>query len=89
MAQRQTTRNLPALRRRRARSTSSLWRSDVVCPWCYIGHARMQSAIELAAAAGIETKVSFTPFILRRHLPKAGVDKFVSPQAADPPPLVI
>ena len=50
--------------------------ADVVCPWCYIGHTRLQKAIALAATAGIAVDVRFTPFILRRQLPRAGIDKF-------------
>ena len=49
--------------------------ADVVCPWCYIGHARLRAASRMAADAGIALQYVHTPFILRRHLPKAGVDK--------------
>ena len=50
--------------------------ADVVCPWCYIGLARLQEAGRRAAEQhGIMLDITFTPFILRRHMPKAGVDK--------------
>jgi hypothetical protein len=49
--------------------------ADVVCPWCYIGHSRLQAASRMAAEMGIVVEPVFTPFILRRHLPKAGIDK--------------
>eukprot|EP00966_Prymnesium_polylepis_P269871 6234406-Prymnesium_polylepis.1 len=49
--------------------------ADVVCPWCYIGLKRLESAAQLAAAEGIAADVTYTPFILRRHLPKSGIDK--------------
>ena len=47
--------------------------ADVVCPYCYIGLDRLQRA--LAALPDPPVDVTFTPFILRRHLPKAGVPK--------------
>jgi predicted DsbA family dithiol-disulfide isomerase len=50
--------------------------ADVVCPWCYIGLHRLEQASRQAAAEhGIAVDVTYTPFILRRHLPKAGIDK--------------
>eukprot|EP01045_Picozoa_sp_COSAG04_P027046 COSAG04_NODE_3883_length_2451_cov_2.389031_3_plen_258_part_00 len=50
--------------------------ADVVCPWCYIGLSRMQGALAAAEAEGVTVDVTYTPFILRRHLPKEGIDKF-------------
>ena len=47
--------------------------ADVVCPYCYIGLDRLQRA--LAAMPDTAVDVTYTPFILRRHLPKAGVPK--------------
>jgi len=32
--------------------------------------------VQLASAAGIETELTYTPFILRRHLPREGTDTF-------------
>lgn len=49
--------------------------ADVVCPWCYIGMRRLEQAGQQAGQRGIQVDVSYTPFILRRHLPKSGVDK--------------
>ena len=46
--------------------------ADVVCPYCYIGLHRLQQAVKGASA---EVDVKYTPFILRRHLPKDGVLK--------------
>ena len=47
--------------------------ADVVCPYCYIGLERLQKA--LAALPDPAVEIKYTPFILRRHLPKAGVLK--------------
>lgn len=47
--------------------------ADVVCPYCYIGFDRLQRA--LAAMPDTAVEVTFTPFILRRHLPKTGIPK--------------
>jgi predicted DsbA family dithiol-disulfide isomerase len=51
--------------------------ADVVCPYCYIGYKHLQDAVQEAREAGlpIDVQVSYTPFILRRQLPKEGVDK--------------
>lgn len=38
--------------------------SDVVCPWCYIGHARFARAVERYRAKGGEVEVEFRPFQL-------------------------
>eukprot|EP00746_Dinoflagellata_sp_MGD_P168406 gnl/MRDRNA2_/MRDRNA2_99840_c0_seq1.p1 gnl/MRDRNA2_/MRDRNA2_99840_c0~~gnl/MRDRNA2_/MRDRNA2_99840_c0_seq1.p1 ORF type:complete len:250 (+),score=40.05 gnl/MRDRNA2_/MRDRNA2_99840_c0_seq1:99-848(+) len=50
--------------------------ADVVCPYCYIGLHRLQQAVQKVRHNPlIEVNISYTPFILRRHLPKAGLDK--------------
>lgn len=38
--------------------------SDVVCPWCYIGHVRFARAVERYRAKGGEVEVEFRPFQL-------------------------
>ncbi|MEU8384666.1 DsbA family protein, partial [Streptosporangium sp. NPDC048865] len=38
--------------------------SDVVCPWCYIGHTRFARAVERYRAGGGEVEVEFRPFQL-------------------------
>ncbi|WP_406313468.1 DsbA family oxidoreductase [Streptosporangium sp. NBC_01639] len=38
--------------------------SDVVCPWCYIGHTRFARAVERYRAKGGEVEVAFRPFQL-------------------------
>ena len=47
--------------------------ADVVCPYCYIGLDRLHRA--LATVPDTAVDVTYTPFILRRHLPKTGVLK--------------
>ena len=47
--------------------------ADVVCPYCHIGLVRLRKAIAMAHGANVE--IQYTPFILRRHLPKEGVSK--------------
>ena len=47
--------------------------SDVVCPWCYVGHARLQQA--LAARPGIVDRVTWLPFELNPAMPEEGRDR--------------
>lgn len=51
--------------------------ADVVCPYCYIGFKHLQDAVQKAQEKNlpIDVQVTYTPFILRRHLPKEGVEK--------------
>ncbi|CAK0818020.1 unnamed protein product [Prorocentrum cordatum] len=51
--------------------------ADVVCPYCYIGYKHLLDAVKEAQSRNlpVDVEVSYTPFILRRHLPKEGVDK--------------
>lgn len=51
--------------------------ADVVCPYCYIGFKHLQDAVQKARERSlpIDVQVTYTPFILRRQLPKEGVDK--------------
>jgi predicted DsbA family dithiol-disulfide isomerase len=44
--------------------------SDVVCPWCYVGHARLHQA--LAARADRSIEVIWLPFELNPQLPLEG-----------------
>jgi len=45
--------------------------TDIVCPWCFIGLARLDKAIE---QTGIEAAVSHHPYFLDPDLPEEGVD---------------
>src|SRR5947207_15799417 len=65
--------------------------SDVVCPWCFIGLRRLQSALALVTAERRAGGVAMRwhPFELNPDLPPAGIDrrayldaKFGGPQRA-------
>lgn len=49
--------------------------SDVVCPWCYIGKRRLESALARLHAddAALETRINWHPFQLNPELPEGGV----------------
>jgi len=44
--------------------------SDVICPWCYVGHARLQQALAVRRDRDIE--VQWLPFELNAAMPVAG-----------------
>jgi len=48
--------------------------SDFVCPWCYIGEARLEKAIKLVAP-DVEIKHNWKPYELNPNQPKEGVDR--------------
>ena len=48
--------------------------SDFVCPWCYIGEARLEKALKLVAPAVTITR-SWRPYELNPDQPKEGVDR--------------
>lgn len=47
--------------------------SDVVCPWCFIGHRRLDKA--LALVSGIDVAVRWRPYQLDPSIPATGVDR--------------
>ena len=47
--------------------------SDVMCPWCYIGKRRLESAA--AAQPGIDIDVRWRPFQLDATIPPGGMDR--------------
>jgi predicted DsbA family dithiol-disulfide isomerase len=47
--------------------------SDVVCPWCYIGKRRIESALALAPEIPVE--VHWRPFFLNPWIPREGIDR--------------
>lgn len=47
--------------------------SDVVCPWCLLGKARLEQA--LAAMPGVETEIHWRPYMLDPTIPRGGVDR--------------
>ena len=52
--------------------------SDVVCPWCFIGKRRLESALELYRErnpGSAEPKVTWHPFQLNPDMPAEGIDR--------------
>lgn len=47
--------------------------SDVVCPWCYLGKARLEQA--LVAMPDVEAEISWRPYMLDPSIPPLGVDR--------------
>jgi len=50
--------------------------SDVVCPWCFIGKRRLESALELYRArnpAAAAPQVTYHPFELNPDVPREGI----------------
>jgi predicted DsbA family dithiol-disulfide isomerase len=47
--------------------------SDVVCPWCYIGQKRLESA--LAEVADVEVDLRWRPYQLDPTIPPEGIDR--------------
>src|SRR4051794_33176236 len=47
--------------------------SDVVCPWCYIGKKRLETA--LAAVPEVAAEVRWRPFQLDPSIPPGGIDR--------------
>ncbi len=47
--------------------------SDIACPWCYLGQARLDRVVEAEAQAGRQVVVRHRPFELNPDLPPQGV----------------
>ena len=47
--------------------------SDVVCPWCYIGKHRIESA--LALVPDVPVKLNYRPFFLNPWVPREGISR--------------
>jgi predicted DsbA family dithiol-disulfide isomerase len=47
--------------------------ADVVCPWCYIGFARLQQTLSMRP--GLEANFRWRPYQLNPELPEDGVDR--------------
>lgn len=47
--------------------------SDVICPWCFLGKARLDKAIALVPEISVE--VVFRPFFLDPAIPPEGMDR--------------
>jgi predicted DsbA family dithiol-disulfide isomerase len=48
--------------------------SDIVCPWCYIGKARLDKAIK--ASPDINVEIEWIPFQLNPDVPEEGIKLF-------------
>ena len=48
--------------------------SDIICPWCYIGKARLERAIEQSEGA-YQFRLRVKPFLLYPHIPKGGITR--------------
>ena len=46
--------------------------SDVLCPWCFIGGARLEQALS-GMTDEVQAEVCYHPFFLRPNIPKAGI----------------
>jgi len=46
--------------------------SDVLCPWCFVGGARLEQALA-GMADEVRAEVCYHPFFLQQGIPKAGV----------------
>lgn len=47
--------------------------SDTICPWCYVGYARLQQA--LAARPAVAVELAWLPYELNPDLPPEGEDR--------------
>jgi predicted DsbA family dithiol-disulfide isomerase len=47
--------------------------SDVVCPWCYLGKARLEAALE--TLPDVEADIHWRPYQLDPTIPRGGVDR--------------
>ena len=47
--------------------------SDIVCPWCYLGKARLEAA--LSELPNIEAEIHWRPYQLDPSIPRIGVDR--------------
>lgn len=58
--------------------------ADIVCPWCYIGKARLDTA--LAAASDVPVELSWLPFLLNPDMPREGMaqDDFLTMRFGSP-----
>ena len=47
--------------------------SDVICPWCFIGKRRLESA--LAQRPGLTADITWRPFQLNPQMPPGGMPR--------------
>lgn len=46
--------------------------SDVICPWCYLGKRRLESALE---ESGVDAEIAWLPFELNPDMPADGMPR--------------
>ncbi|MCC7047005.1 MAG: DsbA family oxidoreductase [Alphaproteobacteria bacterium] len=49
--------------------------SDAICPWCWIGKANLDAALEELAGEGLSFAVHWRPFQLNPDMPEEGVER--------------
>jgi len=49
--------------------------SDFSCPWCFIGHRELQTAIAQSANLPVSFEIEYRPFLLHANLPDEPVTK--------------
>ncbi|MEO9189831.1 MAG: DsbA family oxidoreductase [Acetobacteraceae bacterium] len=49
--------------------------SDAICPWCYIGKRKLESALATLETEGFSFEVRWNPFQLNPDMPKEGRDR--------------
>ncbi len=49
--------------------------SDAICPWCWIGKAHLDAALEELRRDGLEFRIRWRPFQLNPDMPEEGVER--------------
>ncbi|WP_270938429.1 DsbA family oxidoreductase [Falsiroseomonas oryzae] len=49
--------------------------SDAICPWCWIGKAHLDAALEELRGEGLDFRVRWRPFQLNPDMPEEGVER--------------
>jgi predicted DsbA family dithiol-disulfide isomerase len=49
--------------------------SDAICPWCWIGKAHLDAALEELRRDGLDFRVRWRPFQLNPDMPQEGVER--------------
>lgn len=49
--------------------------SDTICPWCYVGKRRLEAALPVLAAEGLDLEITWRPFQLNPTMPIGGLDR--------------
>ena len=49
--------------------------SDAICPWCWIGKAHLDGALEILRAEGLTFDIAWLPYQLNPEMPVEGVER--------------